>query len=545
MAESVYITGHKNPDSDSICASIAYAELKKRLGVAAVPVRTGEINRETQFVLDCFGIDAPGYLGSVKTQISDLDIDIINPVSADISIKTAWSIMQKNNRKMLPIADENGKLLGIVTLSDITDSYMNAHESNSLSVSNTPLRNIRETLNAKLISRYDTEFNFSGKVVIAAMEPDSMGPFIGKDDIVLVGNREDAQRRAIELGVACIIVTCGGGIGKEVLTLADKNNCIVLETAFDTFTSARLINQSIPVGFIMTKDNIVSFHICDYIDSIRDLMLKTRYRSYPVVDDAGSIKGFISRYHLISQNRKKVILLDHNEKIQTIDGIEQAEILEIIDHHRLGGIETGYPVYVRNELVGSTSTLVAGMYFDNGIIPSKGIAGILCAAIISDTIKFKSPTSTYSDISMASKLANIAEIDINDFSAKMFKAGSAIEGMSPEEIVNNDFKEYVISKYKIGIGQINVYDLQSIKEMKSKLLAYMEQYRGANQYNLLLLMVTDIIDEGSFIIFTGNSNELLSKAFNVKPEEDSIYLKGVISRKKQVIPLLTNAIMHL
>lgn len=540
MTEHIYITGHKNPDTDSICASIAYAELKKRLGISAVPVRIGEINRESEFVLKYFNIKKPDFLKSVKTQICDLNIDEISPVSADISIKAAWSIMQKSNVKVLPVASEDGKLLGIITLSDITGSYMSALNSNTLSAGNTPLQNIIDTLQAKLIRGSDEDFCPSGKVAIAAMEPESMEPFVEKGDIVLVGNRKDAQTKAIAIGASCIILTCSGQIDNDTLEQAATNKCIVMETGYDTFTAARLINQSIPIGLIMTQKDMVCFHIKDYVDYIKDHMLNTRYRSYPVVDDNGCIKGFISRYHLISQNRKKVVLLDHNERAQTIDGIEEAEILEIIDHHRLGDIQTGYPVYFRNETVGSTSTLVANMYFENGIKPSKDMAGILCAAILSDTIKFKSPTCTYTDIATASKLAKIAEIEIDEFSAQMFRAGSSLDGMSPREILNSDFKEYLINKNKIGIGQISSLDLQNLLERKAGLLEYMKEYLDSKEYRLLLLMVTDIVSEGTCLLFVGDNGELISKAFDVEPEGSSVYLQGVVSRKKQVVPLLAN-----
>lgn len=541
MNEHIYITGHKNPDTDSICATIAYAELKKRLGISAVPVRIGQINRETEFVLNYFNVEIPGYLDSVKTQISDLDIDEISPVSSDISIKTAWSIMLKNNVKVLPVASEDGRLLGIVTLSDITGSYMNALNNNTLFLGNTPLQNIIDTLNAKLVSGCDSEDSPTGKVVIAAMEPDNMGPFVEKGDLVLAGDRKDAQRKAIESGAGCLILTCSAQVDSDVLELAKSSRCIVMETGYDTFTAARLINQSIPVGLIMTKKNMVCFHIDDYVDSIRGRMLNTRYRSYPVVDDKGCMKGFIRRYHLISQKKKKVVLLDHNEKSQTIDGIEQAEILEIIDHHRLGDIQTGYPVYFRNELVGSTSTLISNMYFESGIKPAKEIAGILCAAILSDTMKFKSPTSTYADIAMATKLAKIAQIDLDGFAAQMFKAGSSLEGMTPREILNNDFKDFIINKSKIGIGQISSYNPQNLQELKAGLLDYMSNHLKANGYRLLLLMVTDIVNEGSTVLFAGDDGELISKAFGVQPSENSVYLQGVVSRKKQVVPLLANA----
>lgn len=542
MSELIYITGHKNPDTDSICASIAYAELKKRLGITAKPVRVGAINRETDFVLKHFGIEVPEYLESVRTQVSDLNIDEISPVSADISIKTAWSIMQKHNVKVLPVSDETGKLQGIVTLSDITGSYMNALNSNILSAGSTPLQNIIDTLNAKLIYGSDEEFRSTGKVVVAAVEPDSMEPFVEKGDIVLVGNRKDAQEKAIEIGASCIILTCGVETDGEVLEKARSGRCIVMETGYDTFTASRLINQSIPVGLVMTQKDLVCFRIGDYIDTIRDRMLKTRYRSYPVVDDEGCIRGFLSRYHLISHKRKKVILLDHNEKAQTIDGIGQSEILEIIDHHRLGDIQTGYPVYMRNEVVGSTSTLIASMFFENGIKPAGEIAGILCAAILSDTIRFKSPTTTYADISMASKLAKIAGIDIDGFSAQMFRAGSVLEGMSPQEILNNDFKEYMINKSKIGIGQISSFGIQNLQEFKNSLLKYMNEFLSNSGYSLLLLMVTDLVDEGSYLLFAGDNEELIGRAFGAEPAGGSVYLKGVVSRKKQVVPLLANAI---
>ena len=543
MRDLIYIMGHKNPDTDSVCASIAYAELKNRLGIPAVPFRIGKVNRETEFVLQYFHVEIPDSLDSVRTQVCDLSMDEISPVSTDISIRTAWSIMQKNNVKVLPVAGEDGRLLGIVTLSDITDSYMNALSSNTLSAGNTPLQNIIDTLNAKLISGCEEDFRSTGKVVVAAMEPDSMEPLVERGDIVLVGDRKDAQAKAVAIGANCIILTCHAQIGPDVLVQAKDNHCIVMETGYDTFTSVRLINQSIPVGLIMTSKDMICFHMSDYIDSIRDRMLNTRYRSYPVIDDGGCNKGFISRYHLISQKRKKVILLDHNEKSQTVDGIEQAEILEIIDHHRLGDIQTGYPVYVRNEVVGSTSTLIANMYFENGIKPSKEMAGILCAAILSDTIRFKSPTSTYADAAVASKLARIAGIDTEEFAERMFRAASALEGMSPKEILLYDFKDYIIHKNKIGIGQISLSDPQDLQERKRGLLEYMSDQLAHNGYRLLLLMVTDIENEGSYLLFAGDDGELIRRTFGVEPGDKTVYLKGVVSRKKQVVPLLTNALL--
>lgn len=542
MHNPIYITGHKNPDTDSICAVIAYSEYKRKKGQDSIPVRLGDISRETLFVLKYFSVEIPIYINNIKTQVSDLDFDIISPVAPDISIKTAWSIMKKNNRKVLAISDEDEKLMGIITLSDITRNYLDTMENSILGVSQTSLEIIIETLDAKQINGFDMEFKTSGKVTIAAMTCDFLEPFVEAGDIIITGNRKDSQVKCMELGAACIIVTCGAEVEAEVIEQADKCNCIIIATQYDTFNTARLINQSVPVGFIMSKDNLISFGLNDYIEDIQAKMLQNRYRSYPVVDREYKIKGFISRYHLMSQRRKQVILLDHNEKSQTIDGIEQAEILEIIDHHRIGDIQTMNPVCFKNEPVGSTATIIATMYFEDGIRPSKKIAGIMCAAIISDTINFKSPTCTRTDIDVASKLSKIAEIDMNEFAVMMFKAGSALEGRTPKDILYNDFKEYYFGDHKIGIGQINSTDRESIDKYRKDLTTLMEEVSDAKDYSLIILLITDIINEGSELIYAGKNQWIVSKAFNTEADGNSTYIKGLVSRKKQVVPEIAAAL---
>jgi len=537
----IYITGHKNPDTDSICAAIAYAELKRRLGINAEARRLGEINRETEFVLDYFNVPVPEILTTVKTQVSDLDIDVVNPASPDISIRTAWMIMQKNNIKVIPVVDEYDRLIGIVTLSDITNKYLNIMESGIIASSKTPLRNIIETLNARLLCGSPESFNVTGKVVIAAMTPDEMDPFIEHGDVVIAGNRKDSQLKALELGAGCIILTCGCEADKDVLDVAGEKNCVILTTPNDTFTAAMLINQSIPIGYVMSSKDIISFNIDDFVDDIKDKMLQTRFRSYPVVDDNNRVKGFISRYHLISRRKKRLILLDHNEVNQTVDGIDQAEILEVIDHHKVGDIQTKNPIYFRNEPLGSTSTIISNLYFENGIRPSRNIAGILCAAIISDTLKFKSPTCTYADIAAAKRLASFCGIDIDKFANAMFKAGSSLKGKTPKEILGNDFKSFNIGKYKIGIGQINTMDAESIHEMRHEIISFMEETCDSGDYNLLMLLVTDILKEGSEVLYAGKEQWLIEKAFNVELKNGCVYLPGIVSRKKQVVPLLSGA----
>lgn len=542
MSEIVYITGHKNPDTDSICSCIAYAELKQKQGIPAVPVRIGNINRETKFVLNYFGVPEPDFLETVKTQVSDLNLDRINPVSQDISIKTAWMIMKKNNRRILPVADESGKFLGLITLSDITRNYMDTLESNILSASKTPLRNITETLKANLATKKEKECCFTGKVVIVAMEPDNMAPFVEQGDIVLIGSRKSSQRKAIELGVSCLILTCGEKADGEILELAEKSGCIVMETNYDTFSAARLIYQSIPVGYIMTKKDLVSFRPNDFIDSIREKMIQTRYRSYPVVDEDGSVKGFISRYHLLSSRKKQVILLDHNEKMQTVDGIDEAEILEIIDHHRIGDIQTVKPIHFKNDMVGSTATLIASMYFENGIRPEKKTAGILYSAIVSDTLNFSSPTTTRLDRNTADQLAEYADLDTENFASQMFQAGSVLKGLSVQEILNYDFKEYTLNGCKVGIGQVNSMDASETEQMRGPLLRYIGQARQEKGYGLLLLMITDVIKKGSYVLYAGENASLPRVAFKETESPDGVvFLDGVISRKKQVVPLISDA----
>lgn len=543
MQEQIYIIGHQNPDTDSICSAIAYAEFQKILGFNALPFRLGELSAETEFVLNYFDIPAPPYLETVKTQVSDLNMDPAITAAPDVSVNVAWNLMKKNSYKALPVVDESRGILGIVTLSDITNMYLAAPDNNIIAAANTPLRNILETLDAGLVYGEPTEFRTSGKVVIAAMTPDEMEPFIETGDIVLVGNRKDSQIKAIDLGAKCLIITCKARIAPEVIEKAGENRCIVMMTPHDTFNTSRLINLSVPVGYTMTAANLVCFNLEDFVDDIKDRMMQTRFRSYPVVDDERQFRGFISRYHLISPRKKKVILLDHNEKSQTVDGVEQAEILEIIDHHRVGDIQTVGPIYVSNQPVGSTATIIANKFFDRGRRLAPGIAGILCAAVISDTVKFKSPTSTEYDVNTAKKLASIAAIDIESFADLMFKKATSLKGKTVKQILSQDFKKFHFGKYRIGIGQISTTNNESIHEMETELLLEMQKLSLEKNYNLVLLMVTDILKETSEIFFAGPDKLLLAKAFDATPGENSILLPGVISRKKQVVPNIAQAAM--
>ncbi len=546
MNNHLYIFGHKNPDTDSVCSAIAYAEFKNKTGeLPAVAYRLGEINRETKFILDHFGVEQPPLLETVKTQVDDLNIDKIAPVAPDISIKTAWNLMKKNRIKMLPIVDNNELLCGVTSVSNITTSYMDIWDNTILSKSKTKIENIIDTLNAHPEYILEENGKYEGKIIVAAMHPDNIKEILENGDIVICGNREDSQRFVIEKGASLLIITGGHTASAAILTSARKHGCSILTTPYDTFTASRLITQSIPIEYVMTKKNIISFKTDDFVEEIKDIMLETRYRSYPVLNNENRVIGAISRYHLISKNKKKVILLDHNEKQQSVHGLEDAEITEIIDHHRIADIETGLPIYFRNEPVGSTSTIIGSIFFENGIRPSKKVAGILSAAIISDTLLLKSPTSTPVDELVLKRLAQIADMNIESFAKKMFKAGTSLEGKSAEDIFYQDFKTFTLNSLKVGVSQVSTLYLEGFEPQKNAVIDLMNSLAQSDNYDLIILMVTDILNTGSEFIGVGEYKDLIGKAFEVSLKDHSVYIPGIVSRKKQVIPPITKAITDL
>ena len=543
MKNIIYVTGHKNPDTDSICSAIAYAEFKNKTGkVPAVAIRLGAINRETQFILNYFKVVEPELVTTVKTQISDLDIDIVAPISPDISLKMAWSIMKKNNIKTLPVIDENERLAGVASISNLAASYLDIWDNSILAKSNTTLENILDTLAGKCVFKPETTFRITGKIIVVAMNPESTKAVIEAGDIAICGDREDSQCLIINSKACLLIITGNHTPTDEVLNLAKENDCTIILTPFDTFTTSRLITQSIPIEYVMTKKNVISFNTDDFIEDIKYIMLETRYRSYPVIDENNKVIGSVSRYHLISQNRKKVILMDHNERTQSVSGLEDAEILEIIDHHRIADVQTGLPIYFRNEPVGSTSTIVASIFFENGIRPSKSAAGILCAAIISDTLLLKSPTSTLVDEIILKRLAQIANLNVEEFAKEMFKAGTSLEGKTAQEIFYQDFKTFALNNYKVGVSQVGTMYIDGFDPLKEDIIKLMNKKAKESSYDLILLMLTDILNGGSVLIAAGVHKDIVSKAFNVTLTDNGIYLPGIVSRKKQVIPPIATAI---
>lgn len=545
MKDIIYVTGHKNPDSDSVCAAIAYSEFKnKTQDTPAIPVVLGKVNQETQYVLDYFNVENPRLLETVKLKIEDLSIDTMNPITCDVSLRKAWAIMREKNLKSIPVVDSKNQLVGMLSTSDITSTYMNTWEKNILAESNTSLKNIVETLDAETVNINNDIKVFPGKIVVGAMHSNQLTNFISEGDIAIVGNRSESQKTLLNLNVSLMIITGGLNPSEEVVALAKEKNISVIVTPYDSFTTARLIVQSLPVSYVMAKENIISFSTYELVDDVKVKMAETRYSNYPVIDEHNRVVGTIARFHLISSHKKKVIQVDHNERAQSVDGLEDAEILEIIDHHRVADIQTGNPIYFRNEPLGSTSTIVAKRFFENGLTPSREVAGLLCGAIISDTLLFKSPTCTPQDIEICNKLAEIAQINPETFAKEMFKAGTSLKGKSVEEIFNQDFKPFTIEGVKIGVAQVNTMDIDGFMPLKDEMLKYMEEKASNMGASVMMLLLTDIINEGSQLLVAGEVPQIAEETFKITLEDSTAFLPGVLSRKKQVIPPVTATIIE-
>jgi manganese-dependent inorganic pyrophosphatase len=542
MEDIIYITGHKNPDTDSICSAISYAELKKRLGYTnAKAIRLGSVSKETQFALDHFSVKAPDLMESMKAQIADLNFGPREAVLPTDTIKKAWELIKDSDSKTLSVVDEDGKLIGIASQSTITSSYMDIWDNAAIQKSNTKMASIIETLSAKPVYLIDDGQELKGKILVSAMLPDSAEPFVEEGDIVICGDRLDTQEMIIKNKAALMIVTGNLPVSKEIVEKAKAASCSIISTPYDTFTASRLVPLSVPVGYVMSTEKLISFRLDDTIEDVKEVMLDTRFRSYPVLDSDNKVVGNISRYHLIAPNKKKLILIDHNEKGQSVNGREDAEILEIIDHHRIADVMTTNPILYRCEPVGCTATIVTNMYYENGLEPTKEIAGLLCSAIISDTLLFKSPTSTPADKAAVEKLAAIAGIDPVKYAKEMFKAGSSLAGKSAEDIFNQDFKEFRLGDLKLGVSQISTMDVEGLNPVKPDLIKLMQDKAKNENFHLLVLMLTDILEGGSELVVIGERKDLAEKAFDVNIPGDTVYVPGMMSRKKQVIPPLTAA----
>lgn len=541
----VYVVGHKNPDTDSICSAIAYADLKSKItGEDYSPRRAGQLNEETQYVLDHFQVEAPKLLSDLRVQVKDVELRNIEGIKGSVSIKSAWESMKELNIKTLPVTRDS-KLEGLITIGDIATSYMDVYDSGILSKARTQYRNIASTIDGTIIAGNPHSYVLNGKVGILASSRKLMSEFVEENDLVILGDRQEAQQHAVDLNVSCMVVCNGARVGEEILKQAEEKEIVIISSPHDAFTVARLINQSIPVKQFMTREGIVSFQMDDYVDDVKDVMARRRFRDFPILDEAGKFLGFISRRRLLNSRRKQVILVDHNEKNQAVDGVEEAEVLEIIDHHRLSSIETMGPVFFRNQPVGCTATIVYQMYQEEGVEVEPVIASLLCSAIISDTLMFRSPTCTPLDERSARKLAEIAGIDIEKLALEMFNAGSNLKGKTAEEICFLDFKQFTVNDINFGVGQISSMSAEELREIKTEVSAYLEQARKTQGLDMIFFMLTNIVAESSELLCAGNgAREKMISAFDLKGNPEMIELKGVVSRKKQLVPTLVSALQQ-
>lgn len=541
----VYIVGHRNPDTDSICSAIAYADIKNREndGNHYVAARVGQVSPETNYVLERFGMQQPTYLNNIGTRVRDMEIRKIPGISADISMKKAWNLMDELNAVTLPILDEDNHLDGLITVTDIATSYMEKQDSTTIAKAKTPYRNILETLEAEMVVGDPNAVFDDGNILIATANPEVMENYIEKGDMVIMGNRYESQLSAIESGAGCIVVCLGAEVSRTIKKIAQDNGCSIISTPLDTYTVARQINQSMPVKAFMRTKNLVKFLPGDYTDNIKGSMQNTRIRDFPVVTKEGKYVGMISRRNLLAVRKRSVILVDHNERSQAVDNIEDAEILEIIDHHRIGTLETVSPVYFRNEPVGCTATIIYRIYKEKGYEIPKNIAGLLCSAILSDTLLFRSPTCTIVDRMAAEALSEIAGIDCQAFGIEMFTAGSNLREKTSEEIFYQDYKKFVFGDVSFGVGQINSMSAEELKSIQQKLRPFLERSGREHGLSMMFFMLTNILEESTTLMCYGDSvDSLVEEAFGARPVDGTLVLPGVVSRKKQLIPAFIEAI---
>ena len=544
----VWVIGHKNPDTDSICAAIGYAELKNRLGEGKfVPKKAGEMNMETAYVLNRFGVKSPDTVRDVRTQIKDISFRHTKGVSDHYSLKKAWELMLKEDVVTLPVVEKDNHLQGLIVNGDLAYSYMDVYDNRELSRARTQYKNIIETLSGRIHCGNDHGYFIKGKVVVASGDRDAMQSEIDQDDLVIVGDYAAQQMVVLEKNPSCMIVTKvddNTDIDPYTIGKAESQDTVVISTKYDSFTAARLINQSIPIKHFMTREGLICFHLYDYLDDVREKMSKVRHRDFPVVDDEGNYIGMVSRRNLLDMSSKRLILVDHNEKSQAVDGIEEAEILEIIDHHRIGTLQTMAPVVFRNQPLGCCSTIVYQMYCEHGIEVSPNIAGLLLSAILSDTLMFRSPTCTEVDKKVGAELARIAGVDIEELAVSMFEAGSAFSDRSTEEIFYQDFKIFHVDDMHFAVAQISAVSAKQLESIRQRILDFADKVIADKGLDMVFVMMTNIFEQSTELLYEGKkAKDIISTAFGEDKlnRENSAYLPGVVSRKKQLIPSIMRA----
>ena len=533
--DPIYVTGHRNPDTDSIVSAIAYAALRNSLGDREfVAARLGHISDETHRILERFDFEPPVLISTMRTQVRDLDYDVPPALAAGVTIARAWEALQANhNIPGIPVTDEEGHLFGMVSPAEIADFDMEV--TSGAHAERIPVFNLLSVLEGQILNENGNLVDVvSGEVCIALPQARENLLFHGEDSIVICGNQPEMVRRAMEENVSCLII-CQAEFPEELRNVPTKT-CII-STPFDAVRTARLIYHAIPVDRICRREGLECFHLDDFLDDVQEVVSKSRHRNYPILDENEKVVGTLSRFHLLRPRRKRVVLVDHNEAAQSVRGLNQAEIVEIIDHHRLADIQTSQPIYFRNDVVGSTATIISGMYQERGLMPSSKLAGLLAAAIVSDTVMFKSPTCTERDHRMAERMARIAGLNLDELGQFIFAENSNLERPA-EELVLTDFKDFHIAEHYLGVSQITCVDSEKLMSRQEEFLEVMRKLMEERSYSMMILMLTDVLAEGSHLLYLGDE-EIFRQAFNTELKSHACFLPGIVSRKKQVIPMLT------
>ena len=547
-AHKVVVIGHRNPDTDSICSAIAYAELKNRTStLVCEPRRAGKMNQETEFVLKKFGVTPPRMCTDVNPKIRDVDYREMPGIPGSTSLRRAWKIMRDQQIDTLSITSADNELEGIITVKDLATANMDVFDTAVLAKSRTSYKNILETLNGTMVVGDADAVCTTGHIKIGTATPEMLESSVEKGDIVILSNRYESQLCAIEKEASLLIICNGAKVGRTIQRIADETGVAIMTTPVDTYAAGKLISQCAPISYYMTRDNILKFTLVTPVADVLRVMAKVRHRYFPILDEEGKYCGMVSRRNVIALRKRRIILVDHNEATQAVEGFDQAEILEIIDHHRIGSLETSGPVYFRNQPVGCTATIITQMYDENGVEIRPQIAGLLLAAILSDTLVFRSPTCTPVDVSTAHRLAKIAGVEIDAFASEMFEAGEKLDGKTPEEVFLQDFKVFMCGDVRFGVAQGSYMTRKNLKAAQQLLTPYLPEACGKQNVEDLYMLLTDVPKEESVVICTGrHADEMLRSGFEKEPEEDGSWvLPGVVSRKKQFIPALMSAYQEL
>ena len=547
-AHKVVVIGHRNPDTDSICSAIAYAELKNRTStLVCEPRRAGKMNQETEFVLKKFGVTPPRMCTDVNPTIRDVDYREMPGIPGSTSLRRAWKIMRDQQIDTLSITSADNELEGIITVKDLATANMDVFDTAVLAKSRTSYKNILETLNGTMVVGNADAVCTTGHIKIGTATPEMLESSVEKGDIVILSNRYESQLCAIEKEASLLIICNGAKVGRTIQRIADETGVAIMTTPVDTYAAGKLISQCAPISYYMTRDDILKFTLVTPVADVLRVMAKVRHRYFPILDEEGKYCGMVSRRNVIALRKRRIILVDHNEATQAVEGFDQAEILEIIDHHRIGSLETSGPVYFRNQPVGCTATIITQMYDENGVDIPPQIAGLLLAAILSDTLAFRSPTCTPVDENAAKRLAKIAGVDIEEFSTEMFEAGEKLDGKTPEEVFLQDFKVFMCGDIRFGVAQGSYMTRKNLQAAQALLQPYLEEARNKQNVEDLYMLLTDVPKEESVVICTGRyAAEVLSNGFESRPAADGSWtLPGVVSRKKQFIPAMMSAYQEL